>query len=215
MTSGVETKDNPASDVLSTYSALATPIVPGTKLKRVLLSPQSNPFGPVNTDGVYLISTGGADLQLVEVRVVGTLVIDAGAGSVRIEDPILMEKYRADYPVLIVSGHLVVGFAGSMPLGEQGNMNFNPSGTPFQGSSDSDTTDDFLPRIEGLIHVTGNVTLDKSPIIYGALVAQGNVTVTGSPQITHDSTIWTQPPYKYTKTPVMTLLAGSTKQIVE
>src|SRR6266536_158156 len=126
-------------------------------------------YGAANPDGLYVINTS-SDILIRNIRLNGTLVVNAPGRKVTIDQAVLMQPARADYPVLIINGNAVFQFnsAGS-PLSEsQLGVNFNPPAVPYNGSSNTTTTDLFPSEIQGLVHLIGTVTLTNPATIRGA-----------------------------------------------
>ncbi len=116
----------PGQRVLNLYMARATSI-PSGNMNNVVLAPGYNPYGQMNTDGVYFMDAGSTAVNIQNVRVNGTLIIRT-TGGVTIGGPVLLEHSRADFPALIVIGDLTVNYnSGPNNLSESGH-NFNPPG---------------------------------------------------------------------------------------
>ena len=150
------------------------------------------------------------DLKLQKMRLLGTLVINAGTGTVNIDDTCFMQPARADFPVLIVKGKTVLEIyhATRQYLSEADEShNFNPSGAPYLDVTDTDMADQYPSEIRGLIHVIGNVTIQHSGIYRGAILVQGTVTVdTDAPQIIWDRNLIMNPPLGYSSNPASTTM---------
>lgn len=220
--SGVTTVPAPAkaapdAGVFARYLARGTTVSVSGTLENGVLAQGYSSFGASNADGVYSITTGGADLTIRGVRVSGTLVINAGSGTVRIREAVFLEPGRADYPVLIVQGSCELDLDRATPrLRESAySTNFNPAGAPYSGASDNDTADSYPSELRGLVHVRGRVVFKQWAAIRGVVIAEGAVDFDDDVYLEHDSTLVEQPPDGYTELGPMTLTAGSFERIVE
>ena len=217
-TLGADPKPFPPASVIDDYIAKAVPLGdPGSTIEKLVLSPGSNPWGAVDAEGVYFIDTGGGNLTIKGIRLWGTLIVRTGGGKVTIDDAAFMEPFRDDYPVLIIDGGLKVQIKNAQGTVDEANWstNFNPAGSPYLGTSDSDQLDSYPNEIRGLVHVTGTFELDQSPVINGAVICESNVTCHSSDSlIVHDPGLLTNPPegYAYYNTQIK---PGSWKQVVD
>jgi len=196
----------PPSGVFDSYVAKATTINLGggggsTKtIQYFVLSPGSNPWGSTNADGVYYINTGNKNLRIRRARIHGTLVVKCGSGKkVKVEDAVFVKNYRGDYPALIVDGKVELKYkSDSYSLKEWSYwVNFNPPGTPYNGSEDYDKWDSYPNEIQGLVHVTGDLKMKYSARVRGVVICESKVTIDGDNEIIHDATIPANPPVGY------------------
>jgi hypothetical protein len=212
-------KAMPAASTRTLYAGLGTPITPPpSTIDKVVLGPGVNPYGPADPDGLYVISTA-SDLTIRNTRLYGTLVVRCPGRKVVIDQTVLLQNYRADYPVLLIDGDLVVQLDSSAQLSEavQGT-NFNPVGAPFQGSSDIDILDSYPCQIQGLVHVTGTVTISGSAKVIGAIIAESSalsdaVAAKNAPEVVYDPKLATNPPMGYMKSVRMSIVPGSWVQL--
>ncbi len=198
-------KSLPPASVFTQYVALATTIPYSGNIDTMVLAPGVNEYGGgLDPDGCYHIATGGNDLTIKGSRIHGTLVIDAGTKTVTVDNQVLMQSYRTNYPVLIVKGDLVLtytstGGAAKKYLREiDWGHNFNPSGAPYDDETDSDQFDIYPSEIEGLVHATRVVTLKSTSHVRGAVLGEFTVNVEEHPTITHDPALLSEPPLGYT-----------------
>lgn len=206
-------KDAPPDAVIDYYLARATPIPYMNLIWKCVISNKRNPYGSLNADGLYSMDTGGANLDIGGMRLRGTLVIQTQGGRVRLDPSVLMEPYRADYPVLIVDGDLEIRLDPATYLFELiWGTNFNPSGTPYNSQSDSDTQDAYPNTIAGLIHVRGNVEIVSNASLSGVILASTMTDFSKQLSITHMDTLWTNPPVGYA-TYALKPVAGSWQRI--
>ncbi|QOJ14359.1 MAG: hypothetical protein HRU75_06780 [Planctomycetia bacterium] len=210
-------KPVPGANVIATYASRATAIPAATKLDKVVLGPGINPFGIPNPNGLYVISTGGASIEISNTRVFGTLVINAGGGTVYIRETGLFEAAGSSRPALLINGHLeIVTDPDQAGLVEAAlDTNFNPPGAPYAGVSDSDKEDFYTSALRGLIHVTGNVRISGPIAIRGVLLAGGEVRVEADVTIDHDSKLVDSPPEGYDTPGPLSVTSGAWRQVVD
>ncbi len=203
VTTPIAAKEMPAATVFDYYISQAVEIPFSAlslgEIDRELISPTSNPYGPTShPQGLYLIRCGGAKITIQESRILGTLVVlDPGSGSA-IAGAVNWERFDPALPAMMVRGPMEFEWSGTLQESGSGrNMNFNPSGSPYQGGSDSDESDTYPARIRGLVYVSGDFkvssiapeTIDGVVICGGAsLLVNQNVTVI------HDAGLLNAPP---------------------
>jgi len=207
----------PASDVISRYAAKATAVSYSATREKFVLGPGANPYGSTDPNGLYVINTNNASITIQKCRIWGTLVVLAGTGTVTVNDPVLIQNYRSDFPALLVSGNLIIkNTSASTQLTESGcSTNFNPSTVPYNGASDTDKTDSYPNEIDGLVHVDGTLSLQLTAKIVGAVICNGTVTCAGTNTIAYTSSLYTCPPKWYTYVSGMMLSPGSWTQLVD
>jgi hypothetical protein len=201
------------------YVALGTEITPGGTIERRVLSPGSNPWGTANPDGVYVIRAND-DLTIRNSRIQGTLVILCASGKkVTFENSLLIHPFRTDYPALLIQGDAEFEFTSTLGLIEATSLaNFNPSGSPYQGTSDFDILDIYPSEIRGLVHVRGEARFDSNGKIRGAVLCESSseeVRFEGSNEIIYDRSLMDLPPQGYASRVPMLPQPGSWKRIVE
>jgi hypothetical protein len=191
-------KQMPDAGVFEMYRDMATPIPWLPMIRKVVLSGGLNPWGAPNARGIYYIDAGDRIVTLKNVRIEGTLVIRCR--ELVLMDELLIHSPSRDQPALIVDGDVTMKFRSTdARLGEPAlGTNFNPRGAPFRGGADSDTEDDYPSEIQGLVHVTGDVTLRSTALVRGAILCEGTVACDGSNQIIHDPELADSPPVGYT-----------------
>ena len=165
-------------------------------LRRVLLSPFSNPYGATNPEGIYIIDCQGARLRIRECRIVGTLVVLNPDSDSMIEDSVNWEPAYPNYPALLVDGDWAITLADES-FKELG-VNLNPPGTPYQGAS-ANLPDDkwYASGMGGLVYVSGNLTfLSGQPNIQGVVVVGGRVSLIeeAALTLTYEDTFFLDPP---------------------
>jgi hypothetical protein len=207
----------PGATVFADYISKATAVPYAATIERVVLAPGCNPLGPTDPNGLYVIDTGGHDVTIRDSRICGTLIIRAAGHNVTVDEAILMQNYRPDFPVLLVEGDLIIksnSMVGS--LSESACLtNFNPVGAPYGGTTDSDTTDQYPDEIRGLVHVKGSLRLQQTARIVGVVICEGTVTCEGTNTIVYDAGLSANPPMGYTYVDGMKVSPGSWTQVVQ
>jgi len=210
-------KPLPADSIIDKYIALGTEIgTPGSLEKRVL-SPGINPFsGGTNADGVYIVRPSGS-LSIKTSRIHGTLVVILGAGKrVQVNDRVLIHPYRADYPTLIIKGDAEFNFISDNLSETLALTNFNPPGAPYNGVTDILPLGSYPSEIQGLVHVTGIVTMKQTSRIRGVVLAAGTgadaINIEDTPELIYTPSLFTAPPQWYTKEVRMPIQLGTWSQ---
>lgn len=189
------------------------------QISRVLLSPAVNPFaGGTNSQGIYIIDAGGADLNISDCRIVGTLVIINPGTTCSIKSSVVWEPAVANYPCLMVRGNASIRTSSSrLEEGSGGsNFNANPASTPYpyNGGVANTSTDDSYPNsIEGLVYVSGNLTTSAA-VSCRVLLVGGSLTSSGVLVLNYDSTYAQTPPPGFATVKMRPLL-GSTRQVTQ
>jgi hypothetical protein len=139
--------------------------------------------------------------------------------EVTLDNSLLIHSYRTDYPALLIQGEVQFAFSSSLGLIEATSLaNFNPSGSPFQGSSDIDILDIYPSEIRGLVHVQGKVEFDSNGKFRGAVLCESASEETrfrGTSEIIYDRSLANLPPQGYAARVPMLPQSGSWKRIVE
>lgn len=208
-------KNMPYSQVFEMYRALATQIPYTGVIDKQLLTPGRNPYGFTNPDGVYYIDTNGNDLTIRNTRIHGTLVVKCTGKKVILEDRMLIQNYRDDYPVLIIDGGAEIRLKSDTDrLKEDVTRNMNPPGSPYQGQSDWDYSDDYPNEIHGLVHVKADLKIKQTTVIRGVVICEGSVEIDDAPEIIHNSAYYASPPVGYIRVDQMKTSPGSWKQVM-
>jgi hypothetical protein len=159
-------------------------------IHRKVLSPASNPFGSgvKNAQGIYIIDCGGGKISIRNSRIVGTLILrnqdESGseiAGSMNWAPAVISaDPIVTNLPVLLSNKQLNL-FCTSAALDEGlRNANFNPTGTPYNDSQDSDKSDTYPSVINGVVYTEKKIQISNSPSITGVLVGGDDITATNS-----------------------------------
>ena len=169
------------------------PNVSGTlKLQYALLCPNVNTLGGgQNSQGIYIINCNGTNIQISNVRVNGTLVLLNPGSSSTVNGAVYFAPAVAGYPSLMVKGNMLLG-AGTSALSDNSaqNINYNQSGAPYAGVTDSTFTTTYPCRFEGVVYVSGNLNATSATFI-GSVIVNGTFTATSALSITYDSTVYT------------------------
>jgi hypothetical protein len=207
----------PSATVFTHYTGKAAAVPYAATIENVVLGPGCNPLGPTDPNGLYVITTGSGDLTVRNCRIYGTLIIRAAGRTVTVDEAVLMQNYRANFPVLLVEGNLILKFNSVVgSLSESAcNTNFNPTGAPYGGVTDSDKTDQYPDEIRGLVHVKGTLRLQQTARIVGVVICEGTVTCEDTNTIVYDAGLYANPPWDYTYVDAMKVSPGTWKQVVQ
>jgi hypothetical protein len=215
-TGGVAPRKAPDSTVFDYYIHNGTPITYsgcGGDLQGVLLSPSSNPWGPTNPNGIYVIDCGGNQFRIRNCRIVGTLVLLNARNDSTIEDEVNLTPVVDNFPALLVKGSFSI-LHDNAALTE-GSVSLNPPSTPYNGSSNGNTNDTFPSAVNGLVYISGNASLNFSGALNGALIVGGGISSDGSPSVTWDNRYLNRPPPGFSDSAPMKVLASTWAQGVQ
>ncbi len=172
----------PASTAFDYYITFGTPIdinsvpISGTarKMKAPLLNATTNPFGPTNALGIYVIDCGGQKLQIQDATIAATLVVlNPGAGS-NLTSAIDWSPPSPNMPCLMVRGAC------------------------------SFTQNAYPSVIRGLVYCSSDVSVTTGCTFNGPVIVGGNLTVPsgGGMMIGYDPTCYNSPPQGFYVLPV-------------
>jgi len=228
-TAGVDPRSMPdPSTVFNEYQSRGTRIprwdLPwdddARTIAEVVLSPGHNPYWPYsqNANGIYYIPCGGQSVCIRDCRIVGTLVLlDAGSNT-RIEGSVNWEPAVENYPALIVQGRLSFRQSAGALDEEALAKNFNPAHTPYGGQSDSDVSDFYPSRIEGLIYVENDAFAAAGTHTVHGVIVVGN-TLTAEPgsllNLRYDARFLNDPPPAFLERVDMKVAEGSYHRVVD
>ncbi len=189
--------------------------VPGYLIENKLLSPTSNPYGPTDPQGIYVVDCQSQVFTIVNTRIVGTLVLlSAGTGS-QIKPAVNLEPAVSDFPVLLVEGSFTVD-TGSQPLSEPlTGINFNPTGTPYNTAEDGDIDDTYPAVVNGLVYVSVDLATNNDAAFQGVVIVGNTFTGAGNVTVNYGSDYLANPPRGFTEPPKMLISQGSWKQLVD
>ena len=219
ITAPVAAKTMPSATLFDTLAADATAIdynsMSGGAIKQTRLTPTYNPYGTANAKGLYLIDVpSGKTLTVTRARVVGTLLVRGAAKDINITGPVLWEPGPTQGPLLFVSspGTDVKVTGNDTWLQESDAGNLNPAGTPFDGGTDNDATDDYPPQYRGIIHVlvgsSGSLELAANVYVQGTVIADCPIKTTAMSTLLQDSSLYTSPPFGYAKGDALSAVGG-------
>lgn len=207
----------PDAGVFTDYISKATSVPYAATLEKVVLTPGCNSLGPTDPNGLYVINTSGGNLTLQNCRINGTLIVRAAGKTVTIGEAVFFQNYRSDFPVLLVEGNVTIKHKSTtVSLSENTcSTNFNPTGAPYNGVTDTDKSDTYPNEIRGLVHVKGSLTVQDTARIVGVVICEGDVTGGGTNAIVYDAGLYASPPKGYTFVDGMKVSPGSWKQLVD
>lgn len=166
-TSGAAARRMPGSSVFDFYKARGTWVdinaLPVTNDKRMIekaiISPTTSPWGLTNSAGIYVIDCGGQNLEIKNSRILGTLVLlNPGTGCLT-SYGVHWDAAVSNLPALLVEGDFLIGHSHTNLKESDHSTNFNPTGTPFDGEEDSDTTDEYASEINGIVYTSAKLTV--------------------------------------------------------
>lgn len=188
------------------------------KLNNCLLSPNHNPFnGQLNSKGIYFIDCDGANLDIENCRIIGTLILqDLGYDS-KLKEKVFMQPAVANYPCLYVNGELE--FESSFDSFSEASIgiNLNPAGAPYQGVTNTTQTDIYPATLEGLV-----ICRDQCEFIYGSRLDIEGVFVAADVstsethaalRVKYDSDIAANPPPGFRQDTVMRPIQGTYRRV--
>jgi len=184
-------------------------------IESVVISPGNNPYGlgTTNVQGIYVIDCQGNDLVIRNSRINATLVF-SNAGTVRIRDYIHWEPAIANFPAMMVQGDLRLDWRGGIELSENLiGVNFNPPGSPYNGTTDNNLTTVYPGTIWGLIYVQGNLRVTDEASLYGVTVVAGESRFDQPSNLTFDPLFVQNAPPGFSGGSTMRLVPGSWKHV--
>jgi hypothetical protein len=217
--SPVAVKAVPPVTLVDKYAALGAELGAFNSMDKVVLAPGRNPWGATNAEGVY-VWRPSSDATLKDSRIHGTLVVICQAGRrLRIDNTVFIQPFRADYPSLVVKGECEIKHSNS-PLSEASQgVSFNPTGAPYNGVSNNNTSENYPGEIQGLVYVTGLVDWQEDGVIRGMLfsasTANNAVTVEQASQVIYTPSLYTNPPQWFTSEVKMPVRRGTYVRLVD
>ncbi len=208
------------SSIVSMYAAKAIEVPAQSNMQKWVLAPGYNPWGTPHTDGLYVVRPSGS-MTIRRARLSGTLVVVNPGNTTTISNSVLLENARTDYPVLIVDGDLVIACNTSDSLVESDAGNLNPSGAPYNNSTDTDTSDGYPCEIHGLIYVTGKVQVTGNAKVVGTIICASTSTssyalqIAASATVVYDPAVVETPPIGFTSSSPMQYVPSSWTQVVD
>jgi hypothetical protein len=209
---GAATKDMPSAGVFGLYhenkkaTVIPSSVVSGGTFQPALLSSTTNPYGSPDPNGIYYLRLPDtiSTLKIGNCHIQATLLIENADGAnnqiVQIGPDLVdgagyvIGPPRPDYATLITKGIATVKLNGSKKSFDEGSTSY--------GS-----------EMQGLVHTSGTsiVQLNDAFHLRGCLVADGEVDTSGSVGITAVPSLYTSPPWGYTKGNRMIPVPGTWK----
>lgn len=190
-----------------------------------LLSRTSNPWGEVNSEGIYYVKvTEGEVLEIENCRIKATLLIDLEEQShLRVLRNVIWEAPAGRYPSMISRAlsinSVAIEISGTGTLSEPVlGVNFNPPGLPFRGIQNSSQTDWLPATLRGLFHIIRQPGDQVSTLIRGDLphktcfIIEGHAIVQAT-CFASDSSLLQDAPPGYVVQPTMRPRPGSLRWI--
>lgn len=209
VTTGISPRTMPQGEpTYALYQARATAIpigsIPSRTMQGKIISAASNPWGTANAAGIYFVDVpAGQTLTIRRCRLAATLVVNLGSGASLVTNGSnSWTPHDPTLPALIIRSTATAsatldGSATALTESAAG-ANLNPAGSPYDGVTDSDTSDSYPSRIKGVVHVIGgNVTTSVADLILkGTLVSEGSITLDDC-GLARDTNLVTSPPARY------------------
>ena len=124
-------------------------------IDRQLISPSVNPYGAVNSKGIYVLNCSDKDIVIGQSRIVGTLVFINPGSNTAIQDTVVWEAAIDNFPALLTDDKLTIKITGGGVSEASVGRNLNPPGTPYPfigGVANATATDTYPSKITGLIY---------------------------------------------------------------
>ena len=167
-------------------------------IDRKLLSPTVNPFGSLNSNGIYVINCSGKDVVIGRSRIVGTIVLLNPGSKSAIQDSVCWEAAVYNFPALLSNNSISINMSATGLSEASLGMNFNPAGTPFPfngGSANTTVTDSYPSRITGLVYSANDLFFSNAPNLQGVTIANQNINVSStSLTLNYGNTYLNDPP---------------------
>ncbi len=216
-TPGAPVKQMPDDTVFDYYKQMGTKIELSLlthndhfDLEEAVLSPNNNPWGPTNPEGIYVIDCRGQQIKVRDLRVYGTLVLLNPAPDSRIENEVLFEPAISNFPSLLVDGSIEIRFDSDSKLQEV-QTNLNPPGTPYLGEENFDHEDSYPSVIRGLVYVSGqmNFVADMMDSDFEGVVICGSVAANSDCRFDYQPWYLQHPPPGFATGNQMQIIPGS------
>lgn len=229
-TTGTKARTLPATTVFSLYTqgagTIAVSSLPsggllglgGKQLTGIVLSPNHNPYGSTNANGIYVLDCQNNAVTISNCRIVGTLILLNPGSGTTVSGSVQWTPALANYPCLMVQGSISISLSSSNLSESSERVNFNPSGVPFPfvgGSVDAQQDDSYSSVIDGLVYASGNVTVGGSSTV-DMIIAGGSFTMNALGTLTiRDEPAYVADPPPGFYTVKMTPRAGSWSYVVD
>ncbi len=186
--------------------------IPNNKITKCVLSAGSNPYGPVNSQGIYVLDCQGTILSIEDCRIEATLVFLSTQNTLVIGKNIHWEPPAPSLPALLVKGNLEMQWLGGSPLVET-SVNYNPPGTPYMGVSDNDMADSYPGVIRGLVYASGNLYVTSQCALEGTVVTGGALIATAPVNIAYSAVNPSNPPPGFSGGTRVRIVPGTWKRL--
>ncbi len=224
ITTGVPPRSLPSPGVFDTYRGMATEIafadLDAGKIHKQLLSGMSNPYGFGNANATYHIHVpAGEHLKIEKSRILGCLLVtlENNAEFELHQENLWEPPMFSNHPSLIIKalGSATVKLKGSNKDLDETSVNYNPFGSPYEGSWDFDRSDSYPSKCTGLFHIIGSETeleLKDRLDLTGTVLTEGSATLGKKLDVTVDPGLFTDPPDGYLGSGNVSPVAGSWKR---
>jgi hypothetical protein len=191
-------------------------------IHRTVLGPNHNPFGSgeTNPEGIYVIDCEGDwVLSIQRARIMGTLVILNPKAGTFVWSVVNWSPAVSNFPALLSNGGVNFWLANhtEYQLDEaHDNVNYNPSGAPYQALSDADKLDVYPALMRGIVYSPIGIALKYRPTLEGVLITHGNIVSESTDllgqtvfDVTYLSHYYREAPPGFRAPPVLRLAPGS------
>ncbi len=225
-TSGVASRQMPGNTAFDYYLANGTPIditkLPTSggnfQINNNVLAPGINPFGSSgNVEGIYVIDCLGQNLTIGNSRIIGTLVIINPGSTCEFNNSINWSPVSPNFPAILVRGNAQFNVSQALLDESSLSTNFNPTGAPYSGVTDTNTTGQYRSTIKGLVYVSATLSFSTNPL--AATYFDGSVVCTtfqdnalGNAKISYRPTHLDYPPPGFAAGSLMQIAPGTWKR---
>ena len=221
-TQGVAARRLPGSSVFDYYldngtqiNLTALPLVAGAyTIDKRVLSPQLNPFGDRNPEGIYVIDCGGQRVTISNSRILGTIVLLNPAANSSLAGSLRWNTAVGNYPALLVLGELEIRTTQfDLSEGTLG-ANFNPAGAAYLGIEDTDQADAYPSEIDGLVYISGrfNAAPDLLESQFRGVTVCSTITASSSVRFNYRTLLYDYPPPGFASGNPMKISPGSRRR---
>jgi len=182
--------------IIDYYIARATAIGYTDHMDGVLLSPTSNPFGPVNADGLYVIDCANQPFLIKNCRIVGTLILKKAISNdfnSKVEQGVNWRPARPDYPALIIDGGSYNIFADRDLQELNEGVDMSLPGEPGFGN----VGEIYPNEIKGTIYCVGNLNVGEVSVIKGSTIVTGSITISDNASAIYDTVVVDNPQMQF------------------
>ncbi|MAT15856.1 MAG: hypothetical protein CMJ46_11380 [Planctomyces sp.] len=193
---------------------LKEPNPPAGTIFRRVLSPNHNPYGETNEEGIYIIDCGGSKLAIEDSRILGTLVLLNPRSDSQVNPGgIAWSPVKSNFPCLLVKGSFSI-CANNDGLNEtRDDVNYNPIGAAHSSlGEDADTVDIIPTRINGLIYVSDDLTFKNNTNIEGVVLTGDKTDIFNTFTLTYNSIFFTHPPPGFSAPETIRILLNSVQK---